>query len=399
MTQFILPSRSCRTLRAASGMAARQPQPVAVPGARRRRVLITGPLLDDPGGVANYYRFMLPALRDERQFDVDYLEIGSSRRSGGRLHPVADQLRIGRALANGGFDLVHVNPSLNPKSFLRDGLILRQARSQGIPVLVFFRGWDEASERRVDRHWQWLFRHLYGDATAFIVLASDVGQKLRQWGITAPIVQATTAVPPAVAALFSDAAKRSELLPADDIRILFLARIEAEKGIFETLAGVGQLIRKGCRVTLTVAGDGAAMPDVVSAINRDPELKDRVVLAGYVRDAEKARLLASHHIYCLPCKGEGMPNSLLEAMASGMAVLTCGVGGIKDFFEDGAMGHLLARTSASEVAEKLQKLVNQPARILEMGSYNARYAREHFSLAKARKRLLSAYQVALGARN
>jgi glycosyltransferase involved in cell wall biosynthesis len=61
-----------------------------------------------------------------------------------------------------------------------------------------------------------------------------------------------------------------------------------------------------------------------------------------VRGAAKKELLMSHHLLCFPTQyGEGMPNSMLEAMASGMAVMTCPIGGIRDFFEEPEMGVLL----------------------------------------------------------
>lgn len=360
-------------------------------GQRVRKVLITGPLLADPGGVANYYSNLLPVLRRFKKFDIDYLEIGSTRGAAGKFHPIVDQARVRNVLIDGQFDLVHVNPSLTLKSFLRDGFIVRQARRCGIPVVVFFRGWEEVTEQRIEKRWQWLFRMLYGDASLFIVLASDFANKLHQWGITAPVALATTAVPDEALAGFSMEKKLQYLQGVDEIRVLFLARIEPGKGVLETLEGVGRLVRAGLKVRLTIAGDGAAMKDVVKAIESNPDLKTCVNLAGYVRGEEKTKLLASHHVYCLPTAGEGMPNSLLEAMAFGMAIVTCGVGGIKDFFEEGVMGHLLERVSGADVADKLQMLVDQPSRIIEMAAYNHGYARENFLAGKVGGRLIEMY--------
>jgi glycosyltransferase involved in cell wall biosynthesis len=361
-----------------------------------RRVLITGPLLADPGGVASYYSHVLPVLHQNEDFHIEYLEIGSSRGAAGIFHPVADQIRINRTLSKGNFDLVHVNPSLEFKSFLRDGLFVRQACQRRIPVIVFFRGWDDETARRIEKRWQWLFRLLYGRASLFIVLGSAFERWLRQWGISVPIVMATTTVPDRALLQFSLDKKMGEMKVLQELRVLFLARLEPGKGALATLEGVSQLIHAGYRVRLTIAGDGSEMDDVLKSIERNPTLGLCVSVAGYVRGDYKAHLLASHHVYCLPTAGEGMPNSLLEAMAFGMAIITCGVGGITDFFEDGVMGYLLEKASGSEVADKLRKLVSQPRTISDMAAYNHRFAKETFSAQQVGTKLIEVYRKVLG---
>src|SRR5690554_78220 len=139
---------------------------------KRMRVLITGPALDDPGGVANYYRTVLPVLRQDGRLNVDYLPIGRGGGGPALLRFLRDQRRLRQRLAETSPDLLHVNPSLNPKSFIRDGLFIRQAKRGGVPVVVFFRGWDEAFADRIDGRWLSFFRHTYGRADAFVVLAS-----------------------------------------------------------------------------------------------------------------------------------------------------------------------------------------------------------------------------------
>jgi glycosyltransferase involved in cell wall biosynthesis len=367
------------------------------PGALRvRKVLITGPLLTDPGGVANYYSNVLPVLRRSGRFDLEYFEIGSSRGAAGPFHPIVDQMRIRNALARNRFDLLHVNPSLTLKSFLRDGFIIRRASRHGLPVLVFFRGWEEEVETQIQARWRWLFRSLYGRTSMFMVLASRFGEKLREWGITAPIELATTAVGDSTLGGFSIEDKVQAMRNTDELRVLFLARLEPAKGVLETLEGVAQLVRAGRRVRLTVAGVGPAMDDLRRAIESSADLKARVKLAGYVRGQERADLFSSHHVYCLPTTyGEGMPNSLLEAMAFGMTVVTCGVGGIKDFFRDPAMGCLVPEVSGTTIADKLCQLLDAPERMADIARYNHRYAQENFLASRVGHRLLAIYDKVL----
>lgn len=364
----------------------------------RIRVLITGPARRDEGGVANYFNAILRGLASDARFEAEYFELGSTKRTSGMLHPIADQLGFRREVRRFRPDLVHVNPSLTLKSLVRDGLIVVQARSRGIPVVVFFRGWDTAAESRVDRDLGWLFRRTLGRANAFIVLASRFRDKLKGWGVDVPIVLETTTVADGMLEGFSLEAKTEAIRRDGTVRILYLARLEREKGILETLEAVAALRRRGADVSLTVAGDGSAMADVRRFVAANDGLDGRIDVVGYVRGDAKRALLGSHHVYCFPSEyGEGMPNSVLEAMALGLPVVTCPVAGLADFFEDGRMGYLVSTRSAPLIAEKLEKLVKDRESAAAMAAYNHRYATRRFLSSNVARRLGDVYVQTMGA--
>ena len=364
----------------------------------RARILITGPALRDEGGVANYYNAVLEDLRADDRYEIEYFELGSTKRSFGPLHPVADQAGFLGAVRRFRPDLVHVNPSLTLKSLVRDGLIVDQARRRGLPVIVFFRGWDLSAEQRVDRDLGWLFRATFGRASAFIVLAARFRGKLEGWGVRVPIVLETTTVPERMLDGFVIDEKLGRLRSDETLRVLFLARLEREKGVMETLEAVSQLLRRGANVSLTVAGDGSAAAEVQAFVRANAWLGDRVQLAGYVRGERKRELLASHHVYCFPSEyGEGMPNSVLEAMALGMPVVTCPTAGLADFFEDGRMGHLVSRRDADQIADKLAQLATDRDGAARIAAYNHTYACERFLSSHVAHRLAEIYARTLSA--
>lgn len=342
-------------------------------------IFITGPSLADRGGVANYYNAVLPYLRQQDGLDIHYMEIGGTRSAGGILHPVADQIRYRRTLAGISPAVVHINPSLVPKSYIRDGLFVHQAKRLGYPVIVFFRGWDENFESAIKTKWLWFFRKTYLKADAFIVLASSFREKLKEWGVTAPILLGTTTVSSDLVRDFSITEKIERLAAKPVIKILFLARLEKEKGVMETMEAVTMLRARGKPVTLTIAGDGDFMDAVRRFTDRHDELKKFLFVVGDVRGDEKKSLLASHHIFCFPTTyAEGMPNSVLEAMAFGMPIITCPVGGLRDFFEDGKMGYLVKQRTTVDVANALERLIHDRKTIISMSSYNYYYATERF---------------------
>ncbi len=300
------------------------------------------------------------------------------------MHFITDQFRFWERISRFRPDIVHLNPSLDLKSFLRDGLFVLVARLRNKPVLVFFRGWQEPFEARVEGRYRWFFRGTYLHASRFIVLAQAFAGKLREWGVSVPVVQGTTAVSDKILDGFDIDAKARMFSNNEPVRLLYLARLEKDKGVLQLLDAVIQLLKKGRPVALTIAGDGEAMDEIREVKSVFPEFSDSLRLAGYVRGSEKVGILHSHHVYCFPTRyGEGMPNSVLEAMAFGLPVITCPVGGIGDFFENGKMGVLLEDNNPASIETAIESLLSDHDRLAEISRYNHAYACRHFLASTA----------------
>ncbi|MFW8602495.1 glycosyltransferase [Desulfobacterota bacterium M19] len=127
------------------------------------------------------------------------------------------------------------------------------------PLLVFWHGWQKDFALRVEKKYLWFFRKTFGRADGFIVLASEFEQTLRDWGVTVPVYLETTNVEEKLVTGFNVQAKWPEAptTAGETIKILFLARLERAKGVFETIQAVNLLLKKQYPVCLTIAGDGA----------------------------------------------------------------------------------------------------------------------------------------------
>ena len=358
------------------------------------KVLVVGPGLNDPGGVANYYNAVFPRLSGDG-VEVQYLQIGSTY--GGRLglHIIGDQLRLWRAIGSFSPDIVHLNPSLDMRSFLRDGVFILVASLRRRTVLVFFRGWQNAFEKKISGLMYWFFRKTYGRADRFIVLANRFCGRLREWGVTAPIALATTAVADDLLEGFSVDQKVEDIKSAGTLKLLYLARLERDKGVLELIDAVRLLLERGAMISLTIAGAGPTLPQVQSAVSALGTNGNRVHIAGYVRGNLKKDVLQSHHVYCFPTHyGEGMPNSVLEAMAFGMPVVTCPVGGIPDFFVDHKMGVLLEKVEPRYIADVIEMLISSRDSLSEIARYNHVYAKNRFLASVVADNLRAQYQLA-----
>ena len=349
------------------------------------RVLVTTPDFAMPGGVGNYFGVLRPFLENV----AEYHTVGrrsqreSWLRSTRRL--VADYTRFVWRMAKGSYDLVHLNPSFALKSLPRDAMFLLIAKLFGCPVLVFIRGWDPDAERRVALRFRWLFRLVYGRADAFLVLAAEYSRRLRELGYRGFIEQETT-----VASNAGRAAARLRERQPNELRILFLARVEKAKGIYELIEAIRRIRARCPQAELVIAGDGAERERAQEYVVRAGA--DGVRFTGHVTGTDKIRLYEDADVFVLASYAEGMPNSVLEAMAQGLPVITRPVGGIADFFEDGVMGFLTESLDPGVYEKLLERIMREPQLAARMGEYNRRYAAHTFSAETVATRLLAIYE-------
>ena len=355
------------------------------------RVLVTTPLLTKAGGVAQYLRVVRPHL----QGDVEYLTVGA--RSDHESAPevvirmVRDCGRFARAMRRGGYQIVHLNPSLGSKALIRDGLLLLIAKIFRKTVIVFTHGWDHGCEQLIRKHFRTLFGTVYGRADAFIVLGSEFKDRLRVAGYKKTVF--VHAAPVDDQLLIEAQRKPIRTRAGMDqgrFNILFLARVETSKGIYEALDAYALLKSEHPFVSLTVAGDGWEL-EAAKRYAVALKLVD-VFFLGHVEGSAKFASFRSADAYLFPSHTEGLPISVLEAMAYGLPIVTCAVGGLRDFFENGSMGFITESHDPHVLSSLLDRLMNEPALCRRIGIFNRRYAAKHFSASRVAAELQSVYQ-------
>lgn len=110
--------------------------------------------------------------------------------------------------------------------------------------------------------------------------------------------------------------------------ILFLARMEADKGVVELLQAVKLLKQRKCSFTLNLVGDGGFLPQARRLVTQ-LDIADVVSIKGAILDPAKIRqLYLNADLYVLPTYHEGFPRTLYEAMIFGTPIITTFVGGI-----------------------------------------------------------------------
>ena len=141
----------------------------------------------------------------------------------------------------------------------------------------------------------------------------------------------------------------------DPARIAFVGRLAREKGVYDLIEAVALLRSSHPNVRLELAGDGDA--DAIARRAHGLGIGDRVLVRGWCDAAACERILARAGVFALPSHAEGLPMSLLEAMASGCPVVASRVGGIPDAVRDANDGLLVPAGDVAALTTALARLL------------------------------------------
>lgn len=355
------------------------------------KVLILSREFNADGGVVQVVSGIVRSLA--APFHPLHLPIGRRQRRAavleGALAPLRDNFNLVRRVLRERPDVVHLNASFNPNSLLRDGAfrltlgLLRYRR-----VIVYFHGWDAAFMRRVaaSRLLSSAVRGVFGKAAAVIVLSSEFKAQLTALGIPADRIHV-------MSTMFDGRLFRGDARQPSQgrTRLLFMSRLVAEKGVFETLEGFAAALQDGCDAELTVAGDGPART-AAEARAAALGIASRVTFTGYLRGEEKARVLEQSDVFVFPTRyPEGCPVVLLEAMAAGAYLVTSRAGGIADIVRDGEHGIVLEATDAESVRQALRRALEDPRREA-IRAHNRQAAWQQFEAGRVTPRIEALYR-------
>lgn len=149
--------------------------------------------------------------------------------------------------------------------------------------------------------------------------------------------------------------------------LVFVGRLAGVKGVPVLLDALSQIKADMPDLRVTLIGDGPERADLEIRA-QDLGLGAVVSFAGYKSQDEVAETLASADALVLPSFAEGVPVTLMEAMASGLPVLATRVGGISELVEDGISGYLVPPGNVEALAARLRDLLSDPELRARMGA-------------------------------
>ena len=162
-------------------------------------------------------------------------------------------------------------------------------------------------------------------------------------------------------------ADERETRASDSVKVLFVGRLVAEKGVPLLLDVAARLAadRPGAeqRVEFAIVGAGPLEASLASGIERRG-LADRVKLVGAVGQDDLPQWYGWADVFCLPSFAEGLPVVLMEALALGRPAISTYVAGIPELIQDGVTGWLIPAGSIDALAQSIERVLETPGETL-----------------------------------
>jgi colanic acid/amylovoran biosynthesis glycosyltransferase len=179
-------------------------------------------------------------------------------------------------------------------------------------------------------------------------------------------------------------------------RLLQAGRLIEKKGLKTTLRAFAKFRKEFAAARLTIAGEGPQL-DELQSLARELQLAGAVDFVGFVSQEKLRELFYSSHIFVHPSETgrdgnqEGVPNSMLEAMASGLPVFATRHGGIPEAVEDNVSGILVNERDHRALGDALIDCAKDSARLAAMGHAASESVAKKFSQANQTRWLEEIY--------
>jgi glycosyltransferase involved in cell wall biosynthesis len=319
------------------------------------RVAMLGPSLAAVSGVSTHLNQLFgSSLAD--QVTLLHFQVGSEGRKESLarkvLRFIVSPFAFAAFLLRHKPHIVHLNTSLEPKSYWRDIAYLLVARLLGRKVIYQVHGGALPEEFFAGNALlTGLLRRVLSMPDVVVLLAQVELDAYQRFVPKQRLVVAANAIDAAPLV-----ARPIKSKSAGPLQLVYLGRLAWNKGIYEAIEAVGALVKEGRDLNLTIAGSG---PEETAIKQRVAELglAKRVRFPGPLFGEAKDALWSASDIFVfVTFHVEGLPYALLEAMAAGAVPITTRVGAIPDVMQDGVHGLLIEAKDPAGLARATARL-------------------------------------------
>lgn len=358
-------------------------------------VLLLGPSLAAVSGVSTHLNQLFGSpLADEYQ--LIHFQVGSEGKREGVLQKLQRFLLSPFALAAKIIavapDIVHLNTSLEQKSFWRDAVYLLVAKLLRRRVIYQVHGGELPQQFfGGNRILTSFLRRLLSWPDAVVLLASVEREAYQHFSKFKRLLVIPNAID-----LDDYADQGRKQLESGVIKLGYIGRLAHNKGVYEAIEALGILRKAGVEdVTLTIAGSGPAEADLRAQV-KSQGLDKEVIFAGALFGEQKNNFWRQTDIFVFPTfHREGLPYTVLESLASGTPMITTRVGGIVDVIKDGMHGTFVEASDPVAVASAIRVMSEDRERMREMSLECVARAREFYGVDRLARQFSELYKVLL----
>jgi glycosyltransferase involved in cell wall biosynthesis len=182
----------------------------------------------------------------------------------------------------------------------------------------------------------------------------------------------------------------------NDLAIVSVGRLYARKGLFTLIESMPAVIKRFKNAKFIISGKGQSdemrkLVDYAEKIG----VKDNLIFTGYFPDKKLPKLYQAADVFAFSTFYEHHPFAVLEALSTGLPVVTTNVGGIPETIENGKNGFLVEPFNPKQFADRILYLLEHPTEASEMGSLARKTILERFDWRIVVKDVLKVYDEAL----
>ncbi|WP_375089628.1 glycosyltransferase family 4 protein [Peribacillus sp. RS7] len=179
--------------------------------------------------------------------------------------------------------------------------------------------------------------------------------------------------------------------PSNEVNILFMGRLGKRKGVYDLLQAIEEIIISYPFVKLYLCGDGEI--NKVKEIIEKKNLSNNVFIPGWINNEEKIKYIQKSDIYILPSYNEGLPISILEAMAGSLPIISTKIGGIPEAVSQGENGYLFTPGNIKDMKMYLIKLIEDKPLRERLGKESLEICRNNFDIQIINKNIIKIYSL------
>jgi len=186
--------------------------------------------------------------------------------------------------------------------------------------------------------------------------------------------------------------ERNFVAAAKEWRFVQAGRLIEKKGLPVTLRAFALFLRQHPDANLTIAGEGPLLGQLQN-LTGELNINGRVSFTGFMSQEQLREIYYASHIFLHPSQRghdgnqEGIPNSMLEAMASGLPVFATDHGGIPEAIQNGVSGVLVPEGDHEKLAAVLLDAAQDPGFLSRIALNGAETVRKNFDLRAQAQRL------------
>jgi glycosyltransferase involved in cell wall biosynthesis len=174
--------------------------------------------------------------------------------------------------------------------------------------------------------------------------------------------------------------------------VILAARMLWDKGVKEFVEAAKLLRREGVRARFALVGDTDLGNPAAVSTEQLMQWKNEGAVEWWGQRSDMAAVIAQCHVACLPSYGEGVPKVLIEAAASGRAIVTTDTSGCREIVRDRQNGLLVPPRDVAALANALRELIEKPALRARMGAKGREIAETEFNLEHVISKTMDAYR-------